>query len=497
MKKGTLIAVGVFAVLLVLVLATRDRGNVNVGVPKLELPVLDKAKVTQVEVSGAKGATLTHGPTGWMVVDPAKPGGPHPADESQVGNLLDTLKDLKAPDFVSERAEKHAEMEIDAAKGLAVKVTADGGGKLDLVFGKAGKAGGSYLRAAGSNQVFLTQSSLPYMLRREASGWRKRGFFPSTFVELSKVTVNLDDGSALPLEVGADGTWALASGTPTPEGFRFDADAARQVGMTLASLSAMDFADALPDEAVGLAGAHATVQAQLRDGKTVTVHLGSEPKAAAGDAGPAPAAGMIAVKVEGDPQLYLVPPHQVDALKKRLGDLRQTTLLSFDPEKATRLLVQAGGKKTVVAKEGGAWKVVEPKALPPGFEFDPGQVNAQLGQLKTLRAAKAVEGVSDAQAGLAKPATVVEISLEGAPAQTLKFGGEAPAGPGGPQVYAKGSIDGLTYAVATAQRERLSTGVELFKKPPPPPDFGQGGGIRGMESLPPEVRRQLEEQFRR
>ena len=34
MKKGTLIAVGVFGALLLVVLATHERGSVNVGVPK-------------------------------------------------------------------------------------------------------------------------------------------------------------------------------------------------------------------------------------------------------------------------------------------------------------------------------------------------------------------------------------------------------------------------------------------------------------------------------
>ncbi|MFY0522824.1 hypothetical protein ACN28I_06385 [Archangium gephyra] len=51
MKRGTLIALGAFAVLLVLVLATRER-QVSVGVRKLELPKLDKAQVTALEAHG-------------------------------------------------------------------------------------------------------------------------------------------------------------------------------------------------------------------------------------------------------------------------------------------------------------------------------------------------------------------------------------------------------------------------------------------------------------
>jgi hypothetical protein len=40
---------------------------------------------------------------------------------------------------------------------------------------------------------------------------------------------------------------------------------------------------------------------------------------------------------------------------------------------------------------------------------------------------------------------------------------------------------------------RLQSGVELFKKPPPPPDHGQ---MQGLESLPPDVRKKIEAQLR-
>jgi len=53
MKRGTLIALGAFAVLLVLVLATRE-SQVSVGVRKLELPRLDNEKVTALELTGAR-----------------------------------------------------------------------------------------------------------------------------------------------------------------------------------------------------------------------------------------------------------------------------------------------------------------------------------------------------------------------------------------------------------------------------------------------------------
>ena len=62
------------------------------------------------------------------------------------------------------------------------------------------------------------------------------------------------------------------------------------------------------------------------------------------------------------------------------------------------------------------------------------------------------------------------------------------------EYYAKGGVDDLTYVVAAFTRNRLDKPYDLFKKPPTPPQgMGQHGGIPGMENLPPDVRKKLEE----
>jgi hypothetical protein len=43
------------------------------------------------------------------------------------------------------------------------------------------------------------------------------------------------------------------------------------------------------------------------------------------------------------------------------------------------------------------------------------------------------------------------------------------------------------------EKTQWSSGPELFKKPPPPPDFGQ---MNGLDQLPPDVRAKLLEQLR-
>lgn len=467
--RSALIAVAVFGLLLAFVFATRETGTVNVGVPKLEFAAVDPAKVTLVELSGAQSLTLKKDAAGWTVADEKKVF--HPADEGKVRSLLEGFKDLKAEAFVTEKAEKLAELEVDDVKGLKVVVTRDGAPPLGVVFGKAGKQGGNYVRAPGKNQVFITNSRLAIDAKHQAVWWRQRSIRTAALGDLQSVTVTHADGTALPLEAKPEGTWALGAAASAPPKFRFDPAAAQRVAATFTALWAADFLDQV--EGDPFAAPHVTVEGKTKDGKTVRAHLG------------APAANGVPLKVEGDPQAYVVSADQAGQLQKRLADLADTTLLQFDPAKATRLVLQTGAKKTVLAKDGAAWKVLEPKALPAGADFDPGQVPAELARLSRLRG----DAVTDAKT-VGKTAGSVEVTVEGGPAQRLEFGGDAP--PTG--VLVKGSADGRVYSVAKAELTRLESPFTLFKRPPAPP-AGPQKQLR-LEDLPPDIRAKLEAQLR-
>lgn len=492
MKRGTLIALGAFAVLLVLVLVTREP-HVSVGVRKLELPKLDKVKVTALELTGARNVTLRKEGEGWIAVDPARPETKYTADEDLVTGALDALGEVRNLDFVTDRAERLAEYELDDAKGLKFKVVRASASDVELVLGKGAKNGGTYLRKAGSNDVFVHRGRLDWTVRKELKDWRKRQVLALKPEELTQLVLRSKAGEIVTLKAGASpGEWSLAEGTQTPPGFRFSAEAARQLAQQVASLYAQDFLDgeAAADSATGLGEAHDTVEAHLKDGKKVVVHLGRQPDEKDSSA-------TVPARVDGNAQVYQLSQYVASQLRKRLGDFRDLSLLRFEPQKVTKLKLQADGKTVVVQKEGEGWKLVEPKKLPDGFEFDPSQVGTQLSWLRSLHGARLVEGtLTDAQAGLAAPATLVELTLEGEPVQTLRLGKEAPgAANGAKELYARSTLDALTYAVSDVVRSRLAQGLELFKRRPPP-SFAGANPMQGLESLPPEIRRQLEAQLR-
>ena len=488
MKKGTLVVIGVFVVLLVIVLATRER-RVSVGVRRLELPAIDKEKVVAIEIAGPKAASLKKESTGWTVTDPAKPDQKHPADEQQINAALDAYKELKFDDLISDKPERHGEYDLDDSKSLKVKIISQGAPSVDLLVGKATKSGGFYIREPKSNSVYAAEGRFGWAVRKDANGWRKRSILSAKLEDVSEVTVAPKDADVYVL-VSGEGGWKLKEGAKLPAGFRYDASAGQGVVQQLVNLRAQEFIDSSPgDEALGFSGPHSIVGAKFKDGKEVKLHLGNEQQ------GKESASKFVAARLEGDPQIYLLPNYAANVLTKKASDLRDLTLLSFDPQKVTKVSVRTADKKTVVAKEGDSWVVIEPKKLPAGFEFDPSRVPAQLTMLRNMKATRLVAGKAEAgQAGLGKPTTTVDLTLEDGKHQTLKFGKPAKTGKG-KEAYVVGSVDDLTYAVFDAARARFDAGVEIFKKVPPPPQ-NIGGGMRGLESLPPDVRAKIEAQLR-
>jgi hypothetical protein len=468
MKKGTLISVLVFAGLLAVVLLTREN-KVREGVPTFDWKAPPQEQVTKVEIQGPNRALLTKTPEGWKVADPQKPDVTFATDESQVTSMLSALGEFKAGDSVTSRAERLKELELDDEKGLKVTVSGDTGVLAALVLGKAAKSGGHYVKLPSSPDVFTTSARLAYLVKKDVGGWRKHSIIALKPEDLVSIKVT-QPTSELSLAF-KDGNWTVE---PTlPPAFRFDAQAAQRLAQQLATLSAQDFGT---DASV--ATDKAQLSAQTKDGKTVSISVGAE------------ANGTVPVRLEGDAQVYLVGSWAANQLVKKLEDLRDLSLSTFDAEKVQRLSVVAGAKKAVVAKEDGTWKLVEPKAPPAGFDFDGARVASVLGRLRAMKGLR-VDSSAAAKAACKKPATAtVELELEGNQRQQIRFGGEL----GQNELCATGSADALTYVTSKAERAWLETGVELFKRLPPPRH--PPGGPQGLDQLPPDLRAKIEAQLR-
>ncbi len=457
MKKSTLIVLGVFVALALTWGVTREP-QVSAGVRKLSTTPINADAVVAIEVGPVSlqaldgGWTVTAGGATWQ------------ADSNQAQQLARELATLSAPDFITERTERHAELEVDAAKGVAVKARSATALVRDLVVGKASKAGGVYVRQASSNEVFDARGGLGYQVRRSVSDWRdKRIPVVVSPDEVMRVQVSPAVGTGFTLLKGD--AWALEGATPA--GFRFDLDAATRLVSQLSSLSAQDFVEA--DEPTP-----ATLTVGLKSGGTRVLHVG-----------PKRTDGTYALRVDGEKQTWLLPGYVGQSLAADLEGLRDTRLLHFDPKEVQELALLGGKSRAAARRDGTGWKLVEPKSPPAGLQFDSQQVDAQLARLGAMRGAKVVD-VPAAKAGLG--GAKVELTLTGGKKVLLRVGAKT-----GEDVYVVGS-DPLVFTLPSAQLTWLEGGVELFKQPSLPP---QGlNGTQGLDQLPPEVRAQLEAQLR-
>ncbi|MFT3707123.1 MAG: DUF4340 domain-containing protein [Archangium sp.] len=460
MSRSTLIALGVFVALGVVYFVSREP-QVSVGMHKFELAPLSAEAITEVQLGGATPVLLTKDTGSWKVAAAATPGVKYVADENTVKALLNALADLKAADFVTERAEKHAEAEVDAAKGFTIKA----GPSRDLIIGKTSKSGGSYVRKASSNEVYVTSGGLGAAARHTLNEWRLKTITTFKQDELAKVTLGasgftmVNDGAA----------WKPESALP--KDFRFDAQAAMRLAGMLSTLAAQDFSDAA-DVGEGAS----TITLEAKDARKMTLTFGAKRPD-----------GMRPLRKEGDPQTYLLALWTGEQLGSGLELLRDNRVIEFEPAKANKLTITSGGKKTVVAvKEGEAWKLLEPKTLPAGFDLDVAQIGAFVSRLSSMRSLRLAPADT-----VVKVVTSVEVGLEGGVTKTLGYA--APATPDALELFSRGS-DGLAYVSAPVERNALERGVENFKRPPPPP--AGMGQMRGLESLPPEIRAQIEAQLK-
>jgi hypothetical protein len=527
---GIVLALIVFVVLLFVVIGRND-SNTKVGVKELKVEKVNKDAVEKIDVTlppkkaaANAGAGADAGPAeasparrvvlekqngAWVVYDGATPDKKFAADEAQVKTALDAIGEFATGELIANKKEKHAELEIDDDKGQLVAVTAKGKTALDLIFGRAAKGGGSTVRMKGSDDVFVAKGRLGSVVRKEVGAWRKKALFELKADEITRVAIANTDGSKLVFESSTppappappDGgtaasprpEWKLVEPATLPAGFRLDKAQLSRPATSFATLRAQDFADGASDATAGFDQPHTIVEANTPAKKTV-VHLGKEDDKK-----------RVFAKVDGDPQIYLLAAYSAKQLQKSIDDLRELTLFDAKVDDVERVTFKGSAGTVVVQKKNDAWELVEPKAPPP--EFEATQIGSQVAALLRLRGTR-VAGDAPATA-LAKPGPVVELQLKGGKKQTLRFGSGVPLDASEAadakdakakepkEFYAKGAVDDLTYVIAAFTRNRYEKPAELFKKPPAPPPGIGGGGIPGMEKLPPDVRKKLEESMKK
>ena len=240
----------------------------------------------------------------------------------------------------------------------------------------------------------------------------------------------------------ATGKWQITEPKPLPA----DQDAVSGIVTSLASLSADKVVEekATDLQPYGLQIPTLDIQVKRKDGKTDGLLIGDDTPTGAG----------AYAKLPGDAKVYTVASFTKSGLDKRVEDLRDKRLLTFEQDKLTRLELQAKGQTMEFGKNSaGEWQIVKPRPL----RADSSAVNSLVDKLRDAK--MDITATDDAAKGFASGTRIALATVTDAGGtQTLEVRRDKDK-----NVFAKSSVVEGVYKVAADVGDGVEKGLEDFR----------------------------------
>lgn len=470
MKKSTWIIIGLVAVLSVIYFVTKE-DQVSVGIKRITLPSFSADTIDRIEIVAKEPINLKNEGGTWLINigDKDKPRFVK-ADAAAVKSALEAAAEIKHAHYVTSLKEKYAELGVEGADAVMVKLYNKDAVVWALVLGKNANNAGRYAKIPEENDVHVVRGSFFRLTKGAPSDWRNREIVPIKDTEAKSVTITKDSVPFIVLAKDGD-QWNFDKTQVLPEGFRVDKNALAGLVRLGTNLRAQGFVD--KDEVLANKSLALTVTSEK---ETVTVEFfpGTSDK--------------YYVKRSGDDQIYEVNKNMFDRLNKALDEYRDLSLLSFDKAAITKLTIGQGKDQVVVSKKDNEWKVTAPTTLPKDFEFDQTTAEDMITMLAGLSAERVARPGKDvAQNASWLKAWMVELETNTGD-KVLLFASKNKGG--SDEHVVKGNIDKDVYVIKSARLSSLNGGLNAFKKEAyelPPVDEN----TKGFDSLPPDVRQKL------
>ncbi len=239
------------------------------------------------------------------------------------------------------------------------------------------------------------------------------------------------------------GKWRIAA----PQPFPADQSAA---GTLLSFLAPLNATSTIEEKATdfkqyGLDPPVLDMTVLRKDGKSDELMIG--------DATPTNA-GFYA-RVAGSPRVVLLTSFAKEGLDKRLDDLRDKRLMTFDQDKIARVQLQAKGPAVEFGKNNESeWQIVQPRPM----RADGTQVDSLISKLKDAKMDLANSDPDAAKKYAAAPKVATASVTDASGTQTLEVHQDKDK-----NYYAKGSAVEGVYKIAADVGDGLNKGLDDFR----------------------------------
>lgn len=427
-------------------------------------------QIERIELKGpARDVVIERGKPGlWRIVKPVAAD----ADNSSADALASALASLQTTETVDTNPRDLGNFGL-ADPSVTVYITTKNGRTLPgVMVGKDTPVGANtYVKLTDAPAVMLTDAGFSAEATKSLDDLRSKTLIGFTADQINRVVLTRSDGSALELARKGQ-NWSIVK----PREYPADPAAVNQLLDTIAAARVSQFVDDHPEDLNRFGLATPSLKLQVFGGKDnaeESLLFGFEQSKAYANA-------VYVRRGEGDQPVCTVAEYVVKELGKGYDDLRDKSVLRFDPKDVARISI-AGGPVQIVIDSAGKdkWTVTGAGRTVPA---ETPVVQSLLDQMQQLKGSGIVEDpmTDAARFGMAEP--TLTITLYDASGKTIGVirasQVEETATPQNPSAkpiaktkgYATSSVDQAVYEIPTAMiRDLETTATHLHNEAEPPP----------------------------
>jgi uncharacterized protein DUF4340 len=323
------------------------------------------------------------------------------ADQTSANNLARAVAECEITKTVEDKTDDLKPFGLDKPQVIVTVTDTQGKTLPALELGKNTPVGFStYLKYGDKPEIMLASSAFSSGMNKTLDQMRDRELMSFKLDDVQKLVVTHDDGTQISIDRDGD-KWKIAQ----PGNFDADPTQVRQVLTTLGDAKVADFITDQPTNAAqyGLEKPHLVATVYLsHGGAQESLLFGFKQKESGKD-------GIYVRRGERAP-IYSVAPWVMSGVDKTVLNLRDKTVLSFDPSKVETITLNPADKPefTIKRGDGGKWNVTADNKTSPA---DIAMVERFMDQIRDLKGNSIIMDPlkTPAMFGMDKPTLVVTL----------------------------------------------------------------------------------------